>query len=98
MTLREILAGQHTLDAGQLQRLGEVDAENLCMCVGAVNQLAVIGAGQVDVVGIDGGAGDLCHGVNADVGVALSRQLIVLGLFVDALNVSVVFLCHNCHD
>ena len=97
VALGEVLSGQHALDAGDLERLGEVYALYERMGVWRVHQLAVIHTGQVHVVRVDGGAGDLSLGVYAYVCIALSGKLIILRLLVYALNVGVVLLGHYRH-
>ena len=97
MTLGEVRAGQNALDAGHLQCLGKVDALNKRMRVGGVDELAVVHAGQIHVIGVDRGAGDLGFGIDADIGIALACQLIVLGFLIYALDIGVVFFGHYRH-
>ena len=88
----KVASREHALDTRQPERLGKVDAFDERVRVGAVDEFAVIHAGQVDVVGVDGAPRHLRLGVDAHVGVALARQLVVLGLFIDAFDLGVIFL------
>jgi len=64
--VRRVGSGDDRLDAGQGQRLADIHTSDQSMGVGAADQPPVIQSGaELQVIGIDRGAGDLFVGVNA---------------------------------